>query len=86
MIGDDQPIAINDITLTSGGVTYGGYGSDTLVFDIPFAGAAYAPNGNVYTNLSTADEGPGFVLEGAPLPENGLVFRILQLLHLLQIS
>ena len=74
VIGDDQPIAINDITLTSGGVTYGGYGSDTLVFDIPFAGAAYDPNGNVYTNLSTADEGAGFVLEGAPLPENGLVF------------
>ncbi len=74
VIGDDQPIAINDITLTAGGVTYGGDDSDTLVFDIPFSGVAYDPNGNVYTNLSTADEGAGFVLEGAPLPENGLVF------------
>ena len=37
-IGADQPITVTDITLTVGGVTYGGAGNDSLVFDNIFGG------------------------------------------------
>ena len=79
-IGEDQSIAVNDVTLTVGGVTYGGSGSDTLIFDTPFGGVAYDSNssGNVYTHLSTAETWGGFLLNSAQsaaqLPANGLVF------------
>ena len=76
--GADQPIAVNDVTLTVGGVTYGGPGADSMVFDIPFGGVGYDANNNVYTHLSTAESWGGFLWNAtqsaAELPTSGLVF------------
>ena len=38
VIGADQPIVVSDVTLTVDGVTYGGSGNDSMVFDIAFGG------------------------------------------------
>lgn len=76
--GADQAIAVNDVTLTVGGVTYGGSGADSMVFDIAFGGVAYDSNGNAYTHLSTAESWGGFLWNAtqsaAELPADGLVF------------
>ena len=53
--GDDQTIAVNDVTLTIGAATYGGSGADSMVFDIPF-GVSFDNDGNKYTHLSTAED------------------------------
>ena len=76
--GEDQSIAVNDVTLTVDGATYGGSGADSMVFDIAFGGVSYDANGNAYTHLSTAESWGGFLWNAAQssaeLPTNGLVF------------
>ena len=76
--GEDQTIAVNDVTLTVDGQTYGGSGGDSMVFDIPFGGVSYDSNGNLYTHLSTAESWGGFLWNAtqsaAELPLDGLVF------------
>ena len=76
--GSDQPIAVNDVTLTVDGVTYGGSGNDSMIFDIAFGGVGYDANNNVYTHLSTAETWGGFLWNAAQsaaeLPTSGLVF------------
>ena len=76
--GEDQAIAVNDVTLTVGGVTYGGSGNDSMIFDIAFGGASYDSDGNTYTHLSTAESWAGFLWNSdqssAALPADGLVF------------
>ena len=76
--GSDQTIAVNDVTLTVDGVTYGGSGADSMVFDIAFGGVSYDSNNNSYTHLSTAETWGGFLWNAtqsaAELPADGLVF------------
>ena len=83
VIGRDQPIAVSDVTLTLDGVTYGGTGSDGMVFDIAFDGAIHETVGGeqIYTFPpagATVFDWAGFlhsgVLDNVTLPESGLVF------------
>ena len=76
--GNDQAIAVTDVTLSVNGVTYGGSGADSMVFDIPFGGVSYDSNTSAYTHLSTAEAWGGFLWNATQsseeLPTDGLVF------------
>ena len=50
--GEDQAIAVNDVTLTVGGVTYGGSGNDSMIFDIALAGPVTIAMDIPYTSIS----------------------------------
>ena len=76
-IGADQPITVKDITLTVGGVTYGGSGAESLIFNNIFGGVSIDESTYTYTFLSTSTSWGGFALANdqvAEFPTNGLVF------------
>ena len=76
--GEDQAIAVTDVTLTVGNSTYGGSGADSMVFDIPFGGVSYDSNTGAYTHLSTAESWGGFLWNATQsaeeLPAGGITF------------
>ena len=76
-IGEDQSIVVSDVTLTVDGVTYGGSGSDSLLFNNIFGGVDIDEATFTYTFLSTSESWGGFALSTAQagsLPTSGLVF------------
>jgi hypothetical protein len=77
-IGSDQPLTITDVTLVVNGVTYGGTGTDSLLFDNIFGGVDLDDTTYTYTMLSTSESWGGFALSNsqvATFPSNGLVFN-----------
>ena len=64
-IGADQPIVVNDVTLTVDGVTYGGSGADSLVFDNILEVWILMNNTFTYTFLSTSQSWGGFRIKSA---------------------
>ena len=76
-IGADQPIVVSDVTLTVDGVTYGGSGANSLLFNNIFGGVDIDEDSFTYTFLSTSQSWGGFALSTAQansLPTSGLVF------------
>ena len=77
-LGEDQPITVSDVTLIVNGVTYGGSGSNSLLFNNIFGGVSIDDSSYTYTFLSTSEPWGGFALSNpqvATFPSNGLVFN-----------